>query len=102
MGEHADDARDEYYERMFDTFSNATRSRREIRKNWHSTVSALDADCGDNQWRTRDREVVIDIRALHDTHLLRCIYLASRKKNHSTKLIALLDEQLRRMKTNGR
>lgn len=64
--------------------------------NWHKRQSNREPKCRANQWRTGDREVVVNIRDMTDQHLRNAIQYAKGRPQHRTKLDALVEEQVRR------
>jgi hypothetical protein len=67
-----------------------------IEPDWHAQRDPSEPRCGANQWRTRDRMVVMDMTDMEDRHLGHCIRFASTKPQHASRLAGLLAERQRR------
>jgi hypothetical protein len=65
-------------------------------RDWHTARTPAEPRCGADQWRTRDRQVIVYMREMTPSHLRHCIRFASTKPQHASRLASLLDEQLRR------
>jgi hypothetical protein len=66
-----------------------------VRVDWHPPLRG-EPPCGPDQWRTRDRDRVIAISEMEDSHLCHCIRFASGKEAHESRLDALMAELARR------
>ena len=67
----------------------------QTRTDWHPPLRG-EPPCGPDQWRTRDRDRVIAISEMDDSHLCHCIRFASQKGQHESRLEALMAELARR------
>lgn len=72
-----------------------------VRESWHAALPG-EPPCGDDEWRKKDRHTVIKIASMETSHLLHCVRFASVKKNHRSKLAALLAELAKRRGGVGR
>ena len=70
-------------------------------KHWHRKHKADEPKCGPHEWRSKDRYKVIKIADMSDDHLNNCIRFASKKGQHSSKLSALLNERIKRLRKAG-
>jgi hypothetical protein len=71
------------------------------RVDWHAQRTTSEPRCGADQWRTKDREVVMYMHEMEDRHLGHCIRFASTKPQHASRLAALLAERSRRENEKG-
>lgn len=65
-------------------------------RDWHVARDEAEPRCGADQWRTRDREVLLYMHEMPDEHLQHCIRFASTKPQHASRLASLLAEQTQR------
>lgn len=65
-------------------------------RDWHAHRNDTEPRCGADQWRTRDRHEVIYMHEMTDSHLGHSIRFASTKRQHASRLSALLAERERR------
>ena len=65
-------------------------------KDWHAQRSEGECRCAADQWRTRNRDEVMYISEMTDNHLGHCIRFASTKRQHRSRLPALLAERIKR------
>lgn len=65
-------------------------------KDWHVHRNDQEPRCGADQWRTRDRHVVMYMHEMTESHLGHCIRFASTKPQHASRLSSLLAERARR------
>ncbi|AEI71142.1 hypothetical protein [EBPR siphovirus 5] len=63
---------------------------------WHAPQHMDEPLCSADQWRTRDRMVVLYVSEMEDRHLRHCIRFASTKPQHRSRLGELLAEAERR------
>jgi hypothetical protein len=63
---------------------------------WHANRSNSEPRCGADQWRTRDRSVVMYMHEMTDKHLGHCIRFSETKRQHTSRLASLLAEDARR------
>ena len=66
------------------------------KRDWHVHWNETEPKCGADQWRTRDRDVVMYMHEMEDRHLGHCIRFASTKSQHASRLASLLAERARR------
>lgn len=66
---------------------------------WHAPRDEFEPRCSADQWRTRDRNTVIFISEMPDSHLGHCVRFASTKPQHRTRLAALLAESFKRARS---
>lgn len=76
------------------------RLRRDVR-DWHRARSSSEPPCTEKQWRTRDRDVVVNIRDMTDHHLSSAIGFAKMRLQHASRTKQLLEEQNRRRPLDG-
>ena len=65
-------------------------------RDWHASRNDVEPRCGADQWRTRDRNVILYMHEMEDRHLKHCIRFASTKPQHASRLASLLEERRRR------
>lgn len=70
-------------------------------RDWHAQRNDSEPRCAADQWRTRDRSVVTYISEMETRHLRHCIRFASTKKQHRSRLSALLAELAARPAPNS-
>jgi hypothetical protein len=75
-------------------YSHSRRTRATL--DWHHPRSKSEPPCGANQWRTKDRSVVLNMCDMSDRHLGHCIRFATENPHHASKIAALLAERERR------
>lgn len=63
---------------------------------WHAQRTTTEPRCGADQWRTKDRDVVMYMHEMEDRHLGHCIRFASTRRQHRSRLTSLLAERARR------
>ncbi len=66
---------------------------------WHGQRTTNEPRCGADQWRARDREEILYMHEMTDSHLRHCIRFAKTKPQHASRLPSLLKEQNRRKHT---
>jgi len=66
------------------------------KRDWHKKWEKSDPECGPQQWRCRDRNEVINISDMTDSHLKHAIRFASTKSQHSSRMTALSAENGKR------
>lgn len=66
---------------------------------WHAQRSPEEPRCAADQWRTRDRNEVLFISEMTDSHLGHCIQFAATKKQHRSRLSQLIKERASRGNT---
>ena len=70
-------------------------------RDWHDQRDPTEPPCGGAQWRTRDRDVVVLMCEMRLAHLHGAIDFATRYRQHTSKLAALLTEADRRRKKHA-
>lgn len=70
-------------------------------QDWHSQRNEEEPRCAADQWRTRDRNEVLFISEMTDSHLGHCIRFASTKPQHRSRLAGLLAERDSRLSGKG-
>jgi hypothetical protein len=63
------------------------------KRDWHAQRRATEPRCGQDQWRTKDRNVIFYMHEMTDSHLGHCIRFASTLVQHRSRLAALLRER---------
>lgn len=64
---------------------------------WHSSRNPFEPSCSAEQWRTRDRNIVMYFNEMTDSHLRYSIQFARTRPQHKSRLSGLLLEQRRRL-----
>ncbi len=90
-----------YVEMLLDQFDHvdpvqANRLREPKERDWHAQRGKNEPRAAADQWRTRDRNVVMFMSEMSDSHLGHCIRFASTKAQHRSRLNALLAERAAR------
>lgn len=67
-------------------------------KDWHKRWGKTEPECGPRQWRTRDRNVVMNMADMTDDHLRHATRFALTKRPHASRLAGLLEEGRSRSK----
>lgn len=89
---------------MMDSFDRGPLEERQVRPRkpippWHPKRRGVhEPECAGNQWRQRDRQAVIYMRDMTDSHLQHAIRFASTMPQHADRLSGLLAEKGRRSK----
>jgi hypothetical protein len=100
MGEQADDSLEDWLlmqDIPLERAINFDAARAPLGSNdWHRAWNETEPRCGADQWRTRDREVIVYMHEMTDSHLGHCIRFASTKPQHASRLSSLLTERARR------
>lgn len=93
-----------FYERVMLMLGVQSRLQQQGRRkrDWHKKWRPEEPQCDGHQWRQRDRYAVIDISAMGDNHLKHALRFAATKKQHASRLSALLAEKNRRNDVQGR
>ena len=62
-------------------------------RDWHKHRSNREPRCGADQWRTKDRNEIMYMHEMTDSHLGHCIRFASSFPQHASRLASLLAER---------
>lgn len=76
-------------------------AKRLVSNDWHVALPG-EPPCGKDEWRTKDRMVVLPIRDMADQHLMHAIRFATEKRAHRWKHRELVAEWERRVREEGR
>lgn len=96
---HFDDWEDPEFNRarmLYEQARNAMAGFKPAERDWHATRRLGEPPCRLHEWRTRDRQVVVRIHDMTDTHLLAAIRMAERCPQHYLKLDMLRKESSQR------
>ena len=66
------------------------------KKDWHDQRTHDEPECGPQEWRTRDRAVVIHVTKMSDGHLKNAWLFSERFRQHASRRRVLLEEISRR------